>query len=64
MHSVVFPALHRHFIATPPYTQLKVDLKGVDPDQVYNHAPYEKGYMFVARLEAQVRETDCGYTIC
>ncbi|MEO1335971.1 MAG: M1 family aminopeptidase/hydrolase, partial [Myxococcota bacterium] len=35
----------------PALTQLRVDLEGHDPDEVYSSVPYEKGYLFLARLE-------------
>ena len=34
-----------------PYTRLKTDLKGIDPDEVYSQVPYEKGFLFVTLLE-------------
>jgi hypothetical protein len=37
-----------------PYTRLKNDLEGVDPDEVYSQVPYEKGFLFVALLERTV----------
>lgn len=37
-----------------PYTKLKTDLWGKDPDDVYSEIPYEKGARFVALLEATV----------
>jgi leukotriene-A4 hydrolase len=37
-----------------PYTRLKTDLAGVDPDDVYSQVPYEKGYLFVSLLEKTV----------
>ena len=39
------------FGAASPYTRLKTDLWGVDPDSVYSEVPYEKGARFVALLE-------------
>jgi aminopeptidase N len=37
-----------------PYTKLKNDLEGVDPDSIYSQVPYEKGFLFVALLEETV----------
>jgi leukotriene-A4 hydrolase len=38
----------------PQFTKLKMDLKGVDPDEIYSRVPYEKGFHFLRRLESQV----------
>lgn len=37
-----------------PYTKLRNDLEGVDPDEVYSLVPYEKGAQFVLLLEDAV----------
>ena len=37
-----------------PYTQLKTDLKGIDPDEVFSRIPYEKGFLFFTLLEQNV----------
>ncbi len=42
------------FGADSPYTRLRTDLEGVDPDEVYSLVPYEKGFLFVALLERTV----------
>ncbi len=42
------------FGVTSPYTQLRTDLGGVDPDEVYSQVPYEKGCLFVTLLEQSV----------
>ena len=34
-----------------PYTRLKGDLDGIDPDEVYSQVPYEKGFLFVQLAE-------------
>ncbi len=34
-----------------PFTKLKNDLKGIDPDEIYSQVPYEKGFLFVALME-------------
>lgn len=34
-----------------PYTRLKTDLRGVDPDEIFSEVPYEKGFLFIALLE-------------
>ncbi len=44
----------KRFGADSPYTTLRMDLAGVDPDDVYSSIPYEKGSRFVAALEAGV----------
>ena len=43
-------ALER-FRARPQLTRLRTDLSGVDPDEAYSTVPYEKGYLFLRRLE-------------
>ena len=42
------------FPALSPYTLLRTDLAGVDPDDVYSSIPYEKGARFVVALERAV----------
>ncbi|PIE01952.1 MAG: hydrolase/aminopeptidase [Acidobacteria bacterium] len=37
-----------------PYTALKTNLEGVDPDEVYSQVPYEKGFLFVRLLEEKI----------
>ncbi|MBU8871562.1 MAG: M1 family metallopeptidase [Gemmatimonadales bacterium] len=37
-----------------PFTKLKTDGKGKDPDEFYSLVPYEKGFLFVALLEEVV----------
>jgi leukotriene-A4 hydrolase len=37
-----------------PYTKLRNDLAGIDPDEVYSLVPYEKGAQFVLLLEAAI----------
>ena len=37
-----------------PYTRLRNDLSGIDPDSVYSLVPYEKGAQFVMLLEDAV----------
>lgn len=44
----------KRFGADSPYTKLKTDLWGKDPDDVYSEIPYEKGARFVALLENTV----------
>jgi aminopeptidase N len=41
----------RRFRDQPQLTRLRTDLSGVDPDQAYSSIPYEKGYLFLRRLE-------------
>src|ERR1700730_10432521 len=41
----------RRFRDRPELTRLRTDLLGVDPDQAYSSIPYEKGYLFLRRLE-------------
>eukprot|EP00271_Cylindrocystis_brebissonii_P012994 TRINITY_DN32530_c0_g1_i1.p1 TRINITY_DN32530_c0_g1~~TRINITY_DN32530_c0_g1_i1.p1 ORF type:complete len:623 (+),score=123.87 TRINITY_DN32530_c0_g1_i1:302-2170(+) len=38
----------------PQFTRLKMALEGVDPDEVYSEIPYEKGALFLKRLEIEV----------
>jgi leukotriene-A4 hydrolase len=42
------------FPADSPFTVLRTNLEGVDPDEVYSSIPYEKGARFVAVLESAV----------
>lgn len=42
------------FRELPQFTTLKADLAGVDPDEVYSRVPYEKGCLFITRLEGEV----------
>jgi aminopeptidase N len=42
--------LHR-LESRPELTRLRVDLAGLDPDLAYSSVPYEKGYLFLCRLE-------------
>ena len=37
-----------------PYTKLRTDLAGIDPDEVYSLVPYEKGAQFVLLVEDAV----------
>lgn len=37
-----------------PYTRLRTDLAGIDPDEIYSLVPYEKGAQFVLLLEHTV----------
>jgi leukotriene-A4 hydrolase len=37
-----------------PLTRLRTQLQGTDPDEVYSQVPYEKGFLFLTRLEAAV----------
>lgn len=37
-----------------PYTRLRNDLEGIDPDDIYSLVPYVKGFMLVALLEREV----------
>ncbi len=38
----------------PQLTRLENSLEGTDPDEVYSLVPYEKGYLFLTRLEVAV----------
>jgi len=42
------------FGADSPFTKLKTDGSGKDPDEFYSLVPYEKGFLFVALLEDTV----------
>ncbi|MFH1016796.1 MAG: M1 family metallopeptidase [Pseudomonadota bacterium] len=46
-----------------PYTCLKHDLKGVDPDDIYSQVPYQKGCSFVTLLEQTVGREKWGQFI-
>jgi leukotriene A-4 hydrolase/aminopeptidase len=37
-----------------PFTKLKTDLNGVDPDAVFSSVPYEKGYLLLVAIERVV----------
>lgn len=37
--------------ADSPYTKLKTDMKGIDPDEVFSSVPYEKGFLFLMTVE-------------
>jgi len=41
----------KRFGETSPYTSLKTNLEGTDPDEVYSQVPYEKGFLFVQLAE-------------
>jgi leukotriene-A4 hydrolase len=43
-------ALER-FASRPELTRLRTDLRGQHPDEAYSSVPYEKGYLFLRRLE-------------
>ncbi|CAM6084658.1 unnamed protein product [Calypogeia fissa] len=42
------------FKGRPEMTRLKMQMEGVDPDEIYSKIPYEKGFQFLRRLEFQV----------
>ncbi len=44
----------RRFADRPEMTRLRTHLAGVDPDECYSLVPYEKGYFFLAAIEAKV----------
>ncbi len=44
----------KRFGADSPYTCLKTDLRGIDPDSMFSEVPYEKGARFVALMEKTV----------
>jgi aminopeptidase N len=46
-------AVHE-FADRPELTHLKTHLAGVDPDEAFSVVPYEKGYLFLVRLEQEV----------
>jgi hypothetical protein len=47
-----------------PYTRLRNDLAGIDPDEIYSLVPYEKGAQFVLLLEDAVgRERFDGFLL-
>ncbi|HYZ89107.1 MAG TPA: M1 family metallopeptidase [Myxococcales bacterium] len=41
----------RRFAQRPQLTRLRTEMAGVDPDEAYSTVPYEKGYLFLRRLE-------------
>ena len=41
----------QRFAKQPQLTRLRTDLAGIDPDEAYSNIPYEKGYLFLRRLE-------------
>ena len=41
----------RRFAGRPELTRLRTRMEGVDPDEAYSTVPYEKGYLFLRRLE-------------
>jgi aminopeptidase N len=57
--SELFAAIGRHDLAValerfskrPELTRLRTDLQGLHPDEAYSSVPYEKGYLFLRRLE-------------
>eukprot|EP00850_Spirogloea_muscicola_P008891 SM000048S16603 [mRNA] locus=s48:588655:592233:- [translate_table: standard] len=44
----------RRFKDQPQFTRLKMNLEGIDPDEVYSEVPYEKGFLFLKRIENEV----------
>ena len=59
LHAAIgFDALKRDVArlssSDPRFTRLRTELEGVDPDEVYSQVPYEKGYLFLLRIEALV----------
>ena len=41
----------QRFKNRPELTRLRTQMAGVDPDEAYSTVPYEKGYLFLRRLE-------------
>src|SRR6266571_2318158 len=41
----------QRFAQRPELTRLRTEMKDVDPDEAYSTVPYEKGYLFLRRLE-------------
>jgi leukotriene-A4 hydrolase len=39
------------FASRPELTKLRTELRGLHPDEAYSSVPYEKGYLFLRRLE-------------
>lgn len=48
----------KRFGADSPFTRLKTDLWGVDPDSMYSEVPYEKGARLVALFEQAAGRED------
>lgn len=44
----------KNFGDDSPYTKLKTDLAGIDPDEVFSSVPYEKGFLFLVAVERLV----------
>jgi leukotriene A-4 hydrolase/aminopeptidase len=44
------------FARDPGLTRLRTRLSGVDPDEAFSEVPYEKGYLFLRAIEAEVGE--------
>lgn len=44
----------REFSHRPELTRLRTKLDGVDPDEAFSVVPYEKGFLFLVRLEQEV----------
>jgi aminopeptidase N len=44
----------RGFSAEPELTKLRTQLTGIDPDEAFSVVPYEKGYLFLKTIEAEV----------
>jgi hypothetical protein len=41
----------QRFAQRPELTRLRTEMAGIDPDEAYSTIPYEKGYLFLRRLE-------------
>ncbi|RPH92146.1 M1 family peptidase, partial [candidate division KSB1 bacterium] len=55
-------AAFKNFGEDSPYTKLKTDLTGIDPDEVFSSVPYEKGFLFIVAVERAVgREAFDGF---
>ncbi|HEY3294552.1 MAG TPA: M1 family metallopeptidase [bacterium] len=44
----------KNFGLNSPYTKLKTDLAGIDPDEVFSSVPYEKGFLLLVAIERAV----------
>ena len=44
----------QEFADRPELTHLRTRLTGIDPDEAFSVVPYEKGYLFLVRLEQEV----------
>ncbi|OTF73638.1 hypothetical protein BLA29_006133 [Euroglyphus maynei] len=44
----------QYYGETSPYTKLLIDIRGINPDDVFSNVPYEKGHTFLYYLEQKL----------